>query len=145
VQAIRQAEATTRLLYPADRQLNTAALAEASNPTAPAAKVEAARIELANCAADLGMDQSDVDTLVALTRTNAGRPMTKQAQQASELKSIQALRERFGNDAGEAFAQAKALTKRDPRFAAFVNENQIGSDPRLVVRMAELARSSRNR
>jgi hypothetical protein len=145
VAAVRAADATARLLYEPSKQYRTQEWALATHPGATPTVLEAQRVELAELATDLGLNQSDVDRFASLAATHMANPPTQRQQQADELAALKQLREVYGKDASEALAAGKALAQRDPRFAKYLAASKLGSSPAVVLKLAELGLSARNR
>lgn len=148
VQALRDGD-IARKLHPADKLYPADALRElalATNPGGTGADLKQQQTELANVAADLGFDTDDVRTLARLARTNAARPPTADEQQAHRRTALAELRRLHGDEGfDQAVKDAKTLTMRDPRFAAYLDRTGLANHPQVVLRMAELGRSERMR
>ena len=145
VQAIRQADGVARQLYTASKQVNTTAWAQATHPDSSPAVLEAQRVELAEVAVDIGLSQLDIDRMTSLAKTYALNPPTAAQQRADEVQALTRLREIYGKDAPAALQAGMKLAQRDPRFSGYLAASKLGSAPEVVVKLAELGLSARNR
>ena len=121
-------------------------MALAVKPEATAAEIETMSASWASVATDLGFSRDDLTTLARFAAENKAKPPTPDELRQHALTSVQELRQQYGDAAfDEALAGAKALAQRDPRLCEFLDKSGLASNPWVVARMAELARTSRNR
>ena len=147
IAALRASE-PARGLYSDAKQMGDAprAMALAVDPSATASELEVVSASWASVATDLGFSRDDLTTLARFAAENQAKPPTSDELRQHALTSVQELRQQYGDAAfDEALAGAKALAQRDPRLCEFLDKSGLASNPWVVSRMAELARTARNR
>lgn len=147
VAAVRDATGAARMLYPAHKQYGPElrALALATNPEGTSKGLAQQQVELANVAADIGFDRNDLANLANFAAANYAKPPTADELRASRLTAVRELRQKYGEGFDDAYADAKALAQRDPRFSAYLDKTGLGSHPSVMLRLAELGQSARAR
>lgn len=98
--------------------------------------------ELANMAADVGMNNSDVRTLRGVFGQVKETPSEETRLQWREL-AVQRLNETYGMQAKQAMADAVQFVKADPRRVQMLGINGAGDHPDAVLLFARLARQAR--
>lgn len=101
--------------------------------------------EMQEVVSDLGATHGDVRTFLSAASILASKPPTADEETRMQQQCLQQLRDRFGEEADAAAADARRLVARDPRFAEWIEATGLGNHPATVVRIAELARSERSR
>ena len=66
-------------------------------------------------------------------------PVTAEQSTAWRQEAMQAMREEFGDRAGDVMAATKAMVLRDPQLAARLNKANISNNPRVVLLLARKA------
>lgn len=94
---------------------------------------------------DFGASPQDARELVDAARRFVAEPMTPQRDMANVNSAIDAMNREFGNDAADALADAQAMVRRDSRLVKILESSRLGNDPTVVVKLARLARSQRQR
>ena len=143
-----RASEPARAMYADAGQMGDAprAMALAVNPSASTADIEVMSASWASVATDLGMTRDDLSQLASFAAANKAKPPTTDELRQHALTSVKELRQQYGDAAfDEALAGAKALAQRDPRLCEFLDKSGLASNPWVVARMAELARTARNR
>lgn len=98
--------------------------------------------ELANMAADVGMDNGDVRTLQTVFRHVSEAP-SEETRTQWRAQAQQRLSETYGKDAKQALADAAKFVQADPRRARMLEHNGAGDHPDAVLLFARLARQAR--
>lgn len=98
--------------------------------------------ELANMAADVGMNNSDVRTLRGVLGQVKEDPSEETRVQWRE-QAVQRLNETYGMQAKQAMADAVQFVKADPRRVQILGINGAGDHPDAVLLFARLARQAR--
>lgn len=94
--------------------------------------------ELRELAGDVGFTAEDITTVTAAM---SNPPQTEEERIASREKAVQLLNEHFGQGAKQAWLDARAYVAADARRAAILQ--RAGDDPRVVLRVAQLARQAK--
>lgn len=99
-----------------------------------------AMAELREIAADLDLSPADV----AKVRQRATLVRETQPDAIAQREAaVDALNREFGNDAKQAWRDARALVARDPRVGRMIESMGLGDDPEVVVMIARIARQQR--
>lgn len=99
-----------------------------------------ATAELREIAADLDMSPADV----AKVRQRATLVRETQPDVIAQREAtVDALNREFGNDAKQAWRDARALVARDPRVGRMIEAMGVGDDPEVVLMIARVARAQR--
>lgn len=101
--------------------------------------------ELAHIFADLEVSATDARSIVGLADQLAASPPDDATAAKWKQDSLTRLREVYGKDHEQALADAQKLVHRDPRVAAMLDQNGLGSHPRVVETIAALARQAKGR
>lgn len=147
VTAVRKADAVQgRGFYSDVSCLGPSTVRELTQAAAPAGSAELlARqdTEMAAALVDIGFNQEDTAQLAAYARQFKTNPPTTEQRAEFHREACQALRERYGAEFDTVLKDAKALSVRDHRFAAFLEVSALGDSPWLIQKMAELGRTAR--
>lgn len=98
--------------------------------------------ELANMAADVGMDNGDIRALQSVFSRVSEAP-SEETRITWREQAVQRLNEAYGKDAKQALADAVQFVRADPRRARMLEHNGVGDHPDAVVLFARLARQAR--
>ena len=117
----------------------------AANPMGTAEAREKQGVEFASAAVDIGLTAADVSQLAAFARGFKAKPPTEDERAAYQRTAVKEMRERYGGEFDQVFADARQLAQRDPRMAVYLTNSALGDHPWLIGRMAELGRAARAR
>ena len=120
-------------------------MALAANPLGTDKAREQQAVEFASAAVDLGLTSGDVSQLAAFARGFRSTPPTDEQRAAFQRTAVAEMRDRYGADFDQVFADARQLAQRDHRMATYLNNSGLGDHPFLIGRFAELGRSARAR
>lgn len=90
--------------------------------------------------ADIGFSLKDIPMLKAAMKME----LTPDQRAASRAKAEEMLSRQFGEDADQVLADTRAWIAADPKRVALFN-TPAGDDPKVVMRMVELARAAKSR
>lgn len=99
-----------------------------------------ARAEVRECCADLDLGPSQIQSLRQRAERLRETPVDAIVQRES---AVDALNREFGNDAAQAWRDARALVARDPRVGKLIEAMGLGDDANTIVLLARTARSQR--
>ncbi|MFM9915276.1 MAG: hypothetical protein ACKVOX_05670 [Rhizobacter sp.] len=112
---------------------------QAANPTAEPADTARAVNEWKAIALDLQLGHDDLSNLASAVKAATLSPIDATARADGARESMEQLRAVYGADANVVLGRTKALVNRDPRVRALLESTGLGSQPRTVLRLAELA------
>lgn len=100
--------------------------------------------EAREMAMDLGLEDSDLQTLQAAGNAIMAEPVTEDTRDTWRAQAYERLREVYGDGAERALKDAAQLVQRDPRIARVLAQG-AGDHPDVVMTFANLARKARGR
>ena len=117
-------------------------LAVALSPGATTAELKAEAAKYGTTFAAVGFHKDDVRMLTNAISAADRAPMTGDQIRVNRITYNDALRKEYGRDFDRVWAASKALVKSDARFGALLNRGNAGENPRIVMRIAEIAQSA---
>jgi len=148
LQALRDADGLASVNLEGSFRGETAdirSMLEASSLEATPQQIAAGVLEFKAMAHDLQVVPEDVTMLTSMAKAAIAQPPTEQEVEAQKAESMAALRAAYPATYDKVLADTKQLVQRDPRVADFLNRTMLGSNPRVVMRLAELAVQARSR
>jgi hypothetical protein len=102
-------------------------------------ELETIRAETAGVFHDLRADSTTTKQLHDLIVTNMLKPASEEQRKEWERESYTKLREKYGDSAKERLQAAKEFVEARPKLNATLNASGAGSNPKLVLELAEAA------
>jgi hypothetical protein len=124
-------------------QAVTAAFDPLMDPMMDEGQRETSLREVAEIVSDLGANHSDVDQFATLAQQFTREPPSEEQEADLVRECVDGLRRKYGPEWLQVAADARRLAARDPRLVEYLEETRLGSHPKVVLRLAEIARSER--